>query len=124
VLVVGGLTKVLFDTVTRQLRSEALMLKTGTQVDTKIIASASEANDDACWVKHTGKAAVHGFKAHVGADAETAFTEEVAVIPANVNDGTAGPEALPDDPGAVFADSAYCGDDFGHAVRDKSERRA
>ena len=71
------------------------------------------------WVKHKGKAAVHGFKAHVGADATTARVEKIAVTPANVNDGRAGPDALPDDPGVVFADSAYQGYRFGDAVRDK-----
>jgi Transposase DDE domain len=44
------------------------------------------------------KAAVHGFKAHVGADAETALIEEVAVTPANVNDGKAGPKLCPTAP--------------------------
>jgi len=43
----------------------------------------------------------------------------VAVTPANVNDGQAGPDALPDDPGDVFADSAYRGQPFGDAVRAK-----
>jgi transposase, IS5 family len=66
-----------------------------------------------------GRAAVHRFKAHVGADADTALVEEVAITPANVNDGKAGPDALPDEPGAVFADSAYRGQAFGEAVRAK-----
>ncbi|MCA0343162.1 MAG: transposase [Proteobacteria bacterium] len=35
---------------------------------------------------------------------------------ANVNDGKAGPDALPDNPGNVYADSAYRGDHFGKAV--------
>jgi IS5 family transposase len=39
------------------------------------------------------------------------------VTPANVNDGRAGPDALPDDPGDVFAGSAYRGPHFGDAVR-------
>jgi transposase, IS5 family len=43
----------------------------------------------------------------VGADADRALVEEVAVTPANVNDGKAGRDALPDQPGEVFADSAY-----------------
>ena len=60
-----------------------------------------------------------GFKAHVGADASTAVVEQVAVTPANVNDGRAGPDALPDDPGEVFADSAYRGSHFANAVRAK-----
>lgn len=58
-------------------------------------------------------------KAHVGADADTALVEEIAITPANINDGKAGPDALPDDPGEVFADSAYRGNHFGDAVRAK-----
>ena len=99
-----------------QLKAKAVRVKTGTIVDATIIPSASEGDDDARWVKHKGKPAVHGFKAHVGADADTALVEEVAVTPANVNDGRAGPEALPDAPGEVFADSAYRGAHFREAV--------
>jgi len=33
-------------------------------------------------------------QAHVGADAETALVEEVAITPANVNDGRAGFQPL------------------------------
>lgn len=42
-----------------------------------------------------GKTAVHGFKAHVGADATTALVEKLAITLANVNDGRAGPERWP-----------------------------
>ena len=65
--------KLLFDEVTRQLKARAIKVKTGTLVDATIIASASKDDDDGHWVKHKGKPAVHGFKAHVGADAETAL---------------------------------------------------
>jgi len=71
------------------------------------------------WVKHKGKRAVHGFKAHVGADADTALVEEILVTSANINDGKTGPEALLDNPGEVFADSAYRGNHFRDAVRAK-----
>ena len=101
-----GLDQALFEAVTRQLKAKAIRVKTGTLVDATIIASACEGDGDARWVKHKGRRAVHGFQAHVGADADTALVEEVAITPANVNDGKAGPEALPDDPGEVFADSA------------------
>jgi transposase, IS5 family len=47
------------------------------------------------------------------------LVEQVTVTPANVNDGRAGPDALPDDPGEVFAGSAYRGSHFGDAVRAK-----
>jgi transposase, IS5 family len=116
-LVAAGLDRALFEAVTRQLKAKAVRVKTGTIVDATIIASASEDDDDARWVKHKGRPAVHGFKAHVGADADTALVEEVAVTPANINDGRVGPAALPDTPGEVFADSAYRGAHFREAVR-------
>lgn len=118
-LVAHGLDRLLFETVTAQLKSKAITVKTGTLVDATIIASASEEDGDARWVKHKGKPAVHGFKAHVGADADTAIVEEIAVTSANINDGRAGPDALPDNPGEVFADSAYRGSHFRDAVRAK-----
>ena len=118
-LVTHDLDAVLFDAVTVQLKAKAVTVKVGTLVDATIIASASEDDAEGRWVKHKGKAAVHGFKAHVGADATTALVEKIAITPANVNDGRAGPDALPDDPGEVFADSAYRGNHFGNAVRAK-----
>jgi IS5 family transposase len=118
-LVANKLDRTLFGAVTMQLKAKAVTVKTGTLVDATIIASASEDDDDARWVKHKGKRAVHGFKAHVGADADTALVEEVSVTSANINDGKAGPEALPDNPGEVFADSAYRGNHFRDAVRAK-----
>ena len=118
-LVVHKLDRSLFDAVTLQLKSKAVTVKTGTLVDATIIAAASEDDGDARWVKHKGKPAVHGCKAHVGADADTALVEQVSVTSANINDGRAGPEALPDNPGEVFADSAYRGNHFRDAVRAK-----
>jgi IS5 family transposase len=118
-LVARGLDRALFDAVTAQLKAKAVTVKAGTLVDAMIIASASEDDDEGRWVKHKGKAAVHGFKAHVGADATTALVEKISITPANVNDGRAGPDALPDDPGEVFADSAYRGSHFSGAVRAK-----
>ncbi|TAA49379.1 IS4/IS5 family transposase [Shinella sp. JR1-6] len=96
-----------------------MKVKTGTLVDATIIASSSKDDEEGHWIKHKGRPAVHGFKAHVGADADTAMVEEIAVTPANINDGKAGPDALPDNPGDVFADSAYRGNHFGDAVRAK-----
>lgn len=47
------------------------------------------------------------------------LVEEVSITSANINDSKAGPEALPDNPGEVFADSAYRGNHFCDAVRAK-----
>lgn len=118
-LVLRRLDRTLFEEVTRQLKAKAVTVKTGTLVDATIIASASESDGEARWVKHKNRKAVHGFKAHVGADADTALVEEVAVTPGNVNDGRAGGAALPDKPGDVYADSAYRGAVFAGAVKAK-----
>lgn len=118
-LIAHGLDRLLFEAVTAHLKAKAVAVKTGTIVDATIIASTSKDDADARWVKHKNKRGVHGFKAHVAADADTALVEDVAVTPANVNDGRAGPEALPNTPGEVFADSAYRGSHFGSAVRAK-----
>lgn len=118
-LVANGLDRALFDAVTGQLKAKAIKVKAGTLVDATIIASASEADEEGRWVKHKGRAAIHGFKAHVGADATTALVEKIEITPANINDGRAGPQALPDSPGEVFADSAYRGQHFSDAVRAK-----
>src|SRR4051794_464518 len=111
--------RVLFEAITAQLKAKAVRVKTGTIVDATIIASASTEDEDGRWVKYKNGPAVHGFKAHVAADADTALVEEVAVTPANVNDGKAGSDALPCEVGEVFADSAYRGGAFGDAVRAK-----
>ncbi|MDB5707256.1 MAG: transposase, family, partial [Sphingomonas bacterium] len=118
-LVTHDLDAALFNAVTVQLKARAVTVKVGTLVDATIIASASEDDAEGRWFKHKGKAAAHGFKAHVGVDATTALVEKIAITPASVNDGRAGPDALPDDPGEVFADSAYRGNHFGEAVRAK-----
>ena len=60
---------------------------------------------------------MHSDKAHVGADADMALVEAVAVTPGNANDGRAGPSALPAVVGDVFADSADRGAHFAAAVR-------
>jgi IS5 family transposase len=116
-LIAQDLDRALFDEIAAQLKAKAIRVKTGTLVDATIIASASQDDDEARWVKRKGRPAVHGFKAHVGADADTALVEEIAITPANVNDGKAGPQALPGEPGEVFADSAYRGSAFREAVQ-------
>ena len=51
--------------------------------------------------------------------ADRSLIETVLTTPANMNDGKAGCHIVPDDPGAVYADSAYRGDRFRRAVADK-----
>ena len=54
-LVAHDLDHSLFDAVTKQLKAKTIRVKTGTLVDATIIASASEEDNEARWVKHTGK---------------------------------------------------------------------
>lgn len=121
-IVALGQDRALFEAITAQLKAKAIKVKTGTLVDATIIGSASHDDGDARWVKYENKRAVHGFKAHVGADADTALVEEIVTTTANVHDSKAGPEALPANPGDVFADAAYRGQYFGDAIRAKGGR--
>ncbi|WP_027154920.1 hypothetical protein [Mesorhizobium sp. WSM2561] len=47
----------------------------------------------------TGGTRLQGSCAHVGADADKAIVEQIAITPADINDDEAGPDALPDNPG-------------------------
>lgn len=78
-LIAYGLDCRLFEAVTAQLKARAVTVKTGTLVDATSIASPSNGDDEARWVKHRGRTAVHGFKAHVGTDADTTLVEAVSV---------------------------------------------
>ena len=112
----------LFEAITDQLCAQQVSVKRGTLVDATIIASASKDDDDARWIKHRNRKAVHGYKAHVACDEDTALIEKVKVTPANVNDGKAGCEIIPEDPGDVYADSAYRGSRFRDAVEQRGGR--
>lgn len=121
-LVRRGLADELFEVVTAQLLARQVTVKTGTLIDATIIASASKDDEDARWVKHKNRKPVHGYKAHVASDADTDLVKKVITTPANVNDGRAGCDVVPDDPGDVFADSAYRGSRFRAAVAGKGGR--
>ena len=111
-----GLDEMLFDEITAQLTTRAIRVKAGTLVDATVVGSASKGDSEAKWAGHRSRKAIHGYKAHVGADADSALVEKVAVTPGNAHDGRNGEAALPDDPGEVFADSAYRGEVFRVAV--------
>jgi IS5 family transposase len=117
-----GLDEALFEEITGQLKAQAVTVKTGTLVDATVVGSASKGDTEARWSGHRSRKAIHGYKAHVGADADTALVEKVAVTPGNAHDGRSGHMALPDDPGEVFADSAYRGQVFAMAVKMKGGR--
>lgn len=112
----------LFDEITAQLKDKAIRVKTGTVVDATVVGSASQGDEEARWSGHRSRKAIHGYKAHVGADADTALVEKLAVTPGHAHDGRNGEAALPDEPGDVYADSGYRGEVFGKAVRVRGGR--
>ncbi len=114
-----SLGECLFDIITGQLRRHHVSIRQGTLIDATIIASASRQDKEARFIKHKGKQAIHGYKAHVASDETTDLVEKVRVTPANVNDGKAGCDVVPDKPGQVYADSAYRGPHFREAVEDR-----
>ena len=93
-----------------------------------VIASAGRTDAEACWSGHAKRRAIHGFKAHVCADADDAMNETLSVTPGNVYDGKAGAEIVPDEPCATYADSACRGNRFAdamdaiHRVRERIEK--
>ena len=70
-------------------------------------------------LRHRSRKAIHGFKAHVDADADTGLVEAASATLGNAHDGRAGHCALPEDPGDVYADSAYRGQVFAAAAHAK-----
>ncbi|MCV6546443.1 MAG: transposase, partial [Cohaesibacter sp.] len=109
----------LFRCISDQLLARHVEVKLGTMIDATILASASKDDQDARWIKHKGRKAVHGYKAHTAADVSTDLVEEINVTPANINDGNAGCDVVPDKPGQVYADSAYRGPCFRKAVEER-----
>jgi transposase, IS5 family len=115
-LIAQGLDQVTFELVNRQPRAGSVAVRTGTLVDATVIASASQGDREAGWLGHRARKAVHSDKAHVAADADTGLVERIDVTPGNVHDGRADGAVVPDDPGLVYADSAYRGSTFTDAV--------
>jgi IS5 family transposase len=118
-LIAKGLLDGLFEAVSIQLQAKNIQVKAGTLIDATIIQSASKKDQDARFIKHQGKPARHGYKAHITAQADTALITTLCATSANVNDGKAGCNIIPSNPGDVFADSAYRGRAFKEAVESK-----
>ena len=116
-LVRRGLDRLLFETVTRQLKSKGVAVRTGTLVDATLIPSASIQHDgEAHWAGHRRRKPVHGYKAHIATDQDAMLIEAIEVTTANVHDAALLEAILPTDPGEVFADSAFAGRNAERAI--------
>jgi IS5 family transposase len=105
--------------VTHQFKAQAITVKTGTLVDATIISAATYWDKETAWAGHERRKAAQGFKAHVAADADTALVKEGIVTPGNLNDRHASSEVGSDEPGAIYAHSAYRGTAFASAAQSK-----
>jgi IS5 family transposase len=107
-MILHGLDAALFAEIAAQLKARAVTVKTGTLVDATVVGSASEGDAEARWSGHRSRKAIHGYKAHIGADADTAIVEKIAVTPGNAHDGRSGHMALgsPPNPTSIsYADT-------------------
>jgi transposase, IS5 family len=109
-LVKRGLDRSLFETITRQLKAEGVVVRTGTLIDATLIPSASIRQDgEARWAGHRRRKPVHGYKAHIATDQDAVLIEAVEVTTANVHDAALLEAVLPSEPGDVYGDSAFAG---------------
>lgn len=114
-LVEHDLQQKIFGQVIAALSAKGLIMRKGAIVDSAIIESpASKRNaDKACdpqsgWTKKAGTYR-HGFKAHIGADADSGLVTEVVTTAANVHDVTVANDLISGEEEAVYGDSGYLG---------------
>ena len=75
-----------------------------------LIASASvKADKEARWAGYRQRKPVHGFNAYIATDQDAELVHGVEVTTANVHYAAELVATLPNQPGAVYGDSAYFG---------------
>ena len=105
----------LFDQVVSSLAAKGLVVKKGTIVDSTIIeCSTSKRNKakatdcDASWTKKAGNYK-HGYKSHIGADADSGIITSNKTTTAKTHDATVANDLLHGGEQAVYGDSGYLG---------------
>jgi len=121
-LVARNLDARLLDAVPAQLEAKGVVVKTGTLIGATVLPSASIGNDEARWVGHRRKKPVHDYEAHVSSNAETDIVRRVAVTTAIMHDLENAEEVLPEDPGDVYADTAYAAHRFEQVIMARGGR--
>jgi IS5 family transposase len=74
-------------------------------------------NGEARWASHRRRKPTHGYKAHVATDEGAGLIPAVEVTTANVHDAAELAAVLPEQPGRVYADSAFAGRKAEAAIR-------
>ena len=110
-----GLGKALFDSQSRFLEGQGLMMRGGSVVDATIISAPSsvkntgQARDPEMRQTRKGQQWYFGFKAHIGVDLGTGLVHTVTVTPANVADVVEAHNLVRPDDRVVYADAGYQG---------------
>ena len=111
----NNLSGQLLATINATLARKGLLLKTGTVVDTALIAAPSSTKnssgerDPEMYQTKKGNQWHFGMKAHIGVDAQSGLVHTVIGTAANINDVTQGHGLLHGEETVVFADVGYQG---------------
>ena len=109
------LGKVIFDTVSAQLRQQGLMMREGTIVDATIIAAPSSTKnqdgerDPEMHQTKKGNEWHFGMKMHIGVDDRDGLIHSIETTSANVHDLNAADQLLHGEEQRVWADAGYTG---------------
>ena len=109
------LGKVIFDTVSAQLRQQGLMMREGTIVDATIIAAPSSTKnqdgerDPEMRQTKKGNEWHFGMKMHIGVDDRDGLIHSIETTSANVHDLNAADQLLHGEEQRVWADAGYTG---------------
>jgi IS5 family transposase len=109
------LGKVIFDTVSSQLRQQGLMMREGTIVDATIIAAPSSTKnqegerDPEMHQAKKGNQWHFGMKMHIGVDDRDGLIHSIETTAANVHDLSAADELLHGEEQRVWGDAGYAG---------------
>lgn len=110
-----ALTQRIFEEINAHLAEQGLFMREGTIVDATIVAAAPSTKNKAKQrdpeMKQTrkGKQYYFGMKAHIGVDAVTGLTHNVAATSANVADVTMAGYLVREDDKRVYGDAGYTG---------------
>ena len=119
------LGKVIFDTVSAQLRQQGLMMREGTIVDATIIAAPSSTKnqdgerDPEMHQTRKGNEWHFGMKMHIGVDDRDGLIHSIETTAANVHDLNAADQLLHGEEQRVWGDAGYTGIHKRDAFKDR-----
>jgi IS5 family transposase len=112
-LVEHDIQQKIFETIVATLESKGLIMKKGTIVDSTIIENSTSKRNalrsrdpESAWTKKAGRY-FHGFKGHIGVDADSGLVTSNITTAANISDVNIGNANLHGEEEAIYGDSGY-----------------